>query len=82
MLRGLLRWGREGSGKGAWVLCRVGLSLPGNGSGSPLEVLPYRITHSPYPIRIFSIRLSSMKNLTVTICLTIAVILGSVRVVC
>jgi hypothetical protein len=29
MLRGLLRWGQEGSQEGAWVLCRVGLSLRG-----------------------------------------------------
>ena len=40
MLRGLLRWCEEGSGKGIWVMCRVGVSLRGMGSGSPLEGLP------------------------------------------
>jgi len=30
----LLRWGREGSGKGARVMCRVGLSLRVMGSGT------------------------------------------------
>ena len=50
MLRGLLRWGREGTGKGAWVLCRVGLSLRGMGSEPPT-------LHSPYPSQIFSVRL-------------------------
>jgi hypothetical protein len=33
MLMGLLRWGREASGKHAWVIHRVGLSMRGNGSG-------------------------------------------------
>jgi uncharacterized membrane protein YecN with MAPEG domain len=43
MLRGLLRWGREGSEEGVWVFCRVGLSLRSNGSGSPHPIL---FTHS------------------------------------
>jgi hypothetical protein len=50
MLRGLLRWGREGSEEGARVLHRVGLSLRGIGSGLPTP-------HSLYPNRIFSVRL-------------------------
>lgn len=40
MLRGLLCWGREGSGKGAGVFCGGGLSLRGMGSKPPLEGLP------------------------------------------
>jgi len=41
MLRGLLRWVREGQGKHAGVFRRVGLSLRGMGFGSPLKGLPY-----------------------------------------
>jgi len=47
----------EGSGKGAWVFHRVGLSLRGNRSGSPLEGLPYGVTHSLYPSQTFPVRL-------------------------
>jgi hypothetical protein len=46
--------------------------------GSPLEGLPYGDTHPLYPYRIFSVRLPRMKNLTATICLTLAVLLGNV----
>ena len=38
----------------------MGLSLRGNGSGSPLEGLPHGVTHSLYPFRIFSARLPRM----------------------
>ena len=39
MLRGLLRWGQEGSEEGTDVIHRVGLSLHGIGSGPPLRTL-------------------------------------------
>ena len=70
MLRGLLRWGQEGSGKGAWVFHRVGLSLRGNGSG---------ITHTPFSLPIPNILCQTfrMKNLTATISLTLAVLVDS-----
>ena len=50
MLRGLLRWGQEGSEEGIWVFHRVGLSLRGMGSGT---------THTPplYPTQVSSVRL-------------------------
>ena len=47
MLRGLLCGGRKGSEEHAGVFCGVGLSLRGNGSGSPTP-------HFLYPFRIFS----------------------------
>jgi hypothetical protein len=75
-----LRSGREGTEKHAGVFHRVGLSLRGMGSGSPLEGLPYGDTHFLYPSQTFPVRLPRMKNLTATICLTIAVLLGSVGV--
>jgi TPR repeat protein len=64
-------WCREGSGTGNWVIHRVGLSLRGNRS---------EITHTPFPLPIPNIlcQTSPMRNLTATICLTIAVLLGSV----
>jgi hypothetical protein len=73
MLRGLLRWGREGAGKGAWVIHRVGLSLRGNGTES---------THTPFSLPIPNIlcQTSPMRDLTATLCLTISVLLGSVGV--
>jgi hypothetical protein len=50
-------------------------------SGSPLEGLAQRDTHFIYPSQTFSVRLPRMRNLTTTICLAIAVLLGSVGVV-
>jgi hypothetical protein len=54
MLRGLLRWVRE---RCLGALHLVGLSPRGNGSGSPLEGLPYGDTHSPYPSQTFPVKL-------------------------
>jgi hypothetical protein len=50
-------------------MCRVGVSLRGNGSGSPLEGLPYGVPHSLYPFRIFSARLPCMKRILAPILL-------------
>jgi hypothetical protein len=74
MLRGLLRWCEEGSGKGIWVFCGVGLSLRGNGTES---------THTPFSLPIPNILCQTfrMRNLTATFCLTIAVLLGSAGVI-
>jgi len=71
MLRGLLRWGREGSGKGAWVIHRGGLSL----RGMETETTPI-----PFSLPIPNILCQTFRNenLTATLCLTIAVLLGSV----
>ena len=71
MLRGLLHWGREGCGKGAWVFHRVGLSLRGMGVW---------ITHTPFSLPIPNILCQTfpMTKLTATLCLTIAVLFGSV----
>jgi hypothetical protein len=54
-------------------MCRVGLSLRGMGSET---------TRTPFSLPIPDILCDtpSMKNLTATICLTIAVLLGSVGV--
>jgi hypothetical protein len=70
MLRGLLRWGREGSEEGVWVFHRVGLSLRGVRIGT---TTPIPSTQSEYSLSDFP-----YENLTATICLTIAVLLGSV----
>ena len=43
MLRGLFDGYQEVSGKGVWVMCRVGLSLRGNGS---------KTTHTPFSLAI------------------------------
>jgi len=70
MLRGLLRGGRKGIEKGIGVIHRVGLCLRDMGSGT---------TQTPFhlPIPHIFCQTSPMKNLTATICLTIAVLLGS-----
>ena len=70
MLRGLFDGYQEGAGKGAWVLCRVGLSPRGMGS---------EITHTPISLPTPNILCQTfrMRNLTATLCLTIAVLLGS-----
>ena len=62
----------KGSDKGVGVIHRVGLSLRGMGSGT---------THTPFPLPIPYIlcQTSRMRNLTATICLTIAVVLGSLE---
>ena len=49
----------------------MGLSLRGMGSGITTP-------HSLFPYWIFSVRLPCMRNLTATICLTVAVLLGFV----
>ena len=74
MLRGLSHWGQEGSRKGAWVLCRGGLSLRDMGSG---------ITHTPFSLPIPNILCQTfrMRKLTATLCLTLTVVLRSVFVV-
>ena len=54
MLRGLLRRGREGSGKGARVIHRMHLNLRSNELEPPLDVLPYGDTHSLYPSQTYS----------------------------
>ena len=70
MLRGLLRWGQERSGKGAWVFHRVGISLRGMRSAS---------THSPFSLPIPNILCQTfrMKKLTATICLILSCFLLS-----
>ena len=62
------------------MLCGVGLSLRGMGSGSPLEGLPHEDTPLSLPTTDNLCDTPSMRNLTATICLTIAVLLGSVGV--
>ena len=68
MLRGLFDGYQEVSGKGAWVMCRVGLCLRELGS---------EIIHTTFSLPIPNILCQTfrMRNLTVTICLTIAVVL-------
>ena len=64
MLRGLLRWGQEGTEKHAGVFHRVGLSLRG------METIT---THTPFSLPIPNILCQNfrMKNLTATLCLTV-----------
>ena len=57
-LRGLLRWGQEGSEEGIWVFYR----LRSNGSGSPLEGLRYGDTVVTYPSQTYSATLSAWKT--------------------
>jgi hypothetical protein len=73
MLRGLLRWGREGTEKHAGVFHRVGLSL---------RCMRSEITHTPFSLLIPNILCQSfcMRNLTATICLAVALLLGSAEV--
>ena len=47
MLRGLLRWGREGSEEHAGVFCRVGSSLRGMGSEITYTQCPLPLTDIP-----------------------------------
>ena len=70
MLRGLFRWGRVGSEEHAGVFCGVGLSLRGTGSET---------THTQFSLPIPNILCQTfhMRKLTATLCLTIAVLLGS-----
>jgi TPR repeat protein len=70
MLRGLLRWGRKGSGKGIGVFCRVGLSLRGMGS---------EITHTPFPLPIPEILCDTprMKNLLILPALLLTLLMGT-----
>jgi hypothetical protein len=70
MLRGLLRWGREGLRRHAGVSCRVGLSLRGTGS---------EITDTPFSLPIPNIlcQNSQMKRLLILPVLFLTLVVGT-----